>query len=87
MVMERDNNNHKAEVAAFKELRSSINEQLQEKQNEIDGLLIKIDGLNSELANLSSEYESKISEIQNTSASEIENLKITYESQINELIF
>src|SRR3989344_2127763 len=39
VVMERDNVNYKAELASFKELRSTIKEQLQAKQEEIDNYL------------------------------------------------
>ena len=36
VVMERDNTNLKGEVASFKDLRNTIREQLNEKQEEID---------------------------------------------------
>jgi hypothetical protein len=36
MVLERDNTNYKEELTSFKELRGSIKEQLQAKQDEID---------------------------------------------------
>ena len=67
VVMERDNTNYKGEVSSFKDLRNTIREQLNEKQEEIVGLLSKIDGLNEQLSSISSEYESKISDLQNTS--------------------
>ena len=75
VVMERDNTNYKSEVSSFKELRNSIREQLQEKQDEINGLLSKIDELNGQLTSISSEYESKIIELQASSQEEISNLK------------
>ena len=85
VVMERDNLNYKNEVASFKELRNTIREQLQEKQDEIDGLLSKIDELNNQLASISSEYEGKLSDLQLSSQEEISSLKNSYESQIAEL--
>ena len=85
VVMERDNTNYKGEVSSFKDLRNTIREQLNEKQEEIVGLLSKIDGLNEQLSSISSEYESKISDLQNTSQEEISNLKSTYENQLAEL--
>ena len=36
VVMERDNNNYKAELTAFKELRGTIKDQLQAKQEEMN---------------------------------------------------
>ena len=64
--MERDNTNYKSEVSSFKELRNNIREQLQEKQDEINGLLGKIDELNDQLSTISSEYETKIIELEMT---------------------
>ena len=85
VVMERDNTNYKSEVSSFKDLRNNIREQLLEKQDEISGLLSKIDELKGQLLSISSEYESKISELQNSSQEEISNLKSSYESQLTEL--
>ncbi len=85
VVMERDNTNYKGEVASFKELRNTIREQLQEKQDEITGLLSTIEGLNTQLASISSEYEQKISAVQASSQTEIANISSSYENQINEL--
>ena len=85
VVMERDNTNYKSEVSSFKELRNNIREQLQEKQDEINGLLSKIEELNGQLASISSEYEAKIEELQASSQEEISNLKSSYETQLNEL--
>jgi chromosome segregation ATPase len=85
VVMERDNTNYKSEVSSFKELRNNIREQLQEKQDEINGLLSKIDELNGQLASISSEYELKIAELQNASQEEIAGLTSSYETQLAEL--
>lgn len=85
VVMERDNTNYKSEVNSFKDMRNSIREQLQEKQDEITGLLTKIEELNGQLLTISSEYESKITELQASSQEEISNLKSSFETQITEL--
>ena len=85
LVLERDNSNYKSEVTSFRELRNSIREQLQEKQDEINTLLAKIDELTGELSNSTSEYELKINELQTSSQNEISTLKATYESQLEEL--
>lgn len=85
VVMERDNTNYKGEVAAFKELRHTIKEQLQEKQDEINNLLSKIEGLEAQLGSVSSEYEAKIAELSSSSSNEAESLKQHYEAQLAEL--
>ena len=85
VVMERDNTNYKSEVSSFKDLRNTIREQLNVKQEEINGLLSKIDALNEQLASIASEYKSKISNLQTSSQEEILNLKSNYENQLSEL--
>ena len=85
VVMERDNTNYKSEVSSFKDLRNTIREQLNVKQEEINGLLSKIDALNEQLTSIASEYKSKISDLQTSSQEEILNLKSNYENQLSEL--
>ena len=85
VVMERDNTNFKGEVSSFKDLRNTIREQLNEKQEEINGLLSKIESLENQLLSISSEYEIKIEEIKLLSNQEISDLKLSYENQLQEL--
>lgn len=85
VVMERDNNNYKSELASFKELRGSIKEQLQAKQEEIDQRLELIETLKSELNSVSAEYELKIQEIKVEANYTLENVKSDYNLQIEEL--
>src|SRR3954469_25940572 len=49
VVMERDNTTYKGELASFKELRGTIKDQLQAKQEEIDARLDEIQALRSDL--------------------------------------
>jgi chromosome segregation ATPase len=85
VVVERDNNNYKGELAAFKELRSSINEQLRAKQEEVDARLQEIEALRTELNGISEKYEEKFAELKNASQEELEKVKTEHSSQINEL--
>ena len=85
VVMERDNTNLKGEVASFKDLRNTIREQLNEKQEEIIGLISKIESLENQLLSISSDYEAKIEEIQSHSNQTISDLKVTYDNQLVEL--
>lgn len=85
VVADRDNTNFKSEIAGFKELRQTIREQLQEKQDEITGLLSKIEDLQSQLGSVSSEYETKIADIQSASSAEISQITQAYEVQLAEL--
>src|SRR5574343_412348 len=70
VVMERDNQNYKAELAAFKELRATIKEQLHAKQEEITNYLSEIESLKSQLENVASEYEARIESVKNASYEE-----------------
>src|SRR5436190_13690868 len=63
VVMERDNNNYKAELASCKELRGTIKEQLQAKQDEIDDRLQEIQSLRDDLNTIAAGYETRITEI------------------------
>ena len=49
VVIERDNTNYKAELTSFKELRGTIKDQLEEKQNEIDARLNDIQELKNNI--------------------------------------
>lgn len=84
-VMERDNTNYKAELAAFKELRGSIKEQLHNKQGEIDERLIEIEALKAEVSSIASVYEQKIESLKNEAAIQLETVKQEYILQINDL--
>ncbi len=85
VVMERDNTNYKAELTSFKELRGSIKEQLQEKQDEIDARLGEIQNLKDDLNSVAASYEQRIEELKNESNSELERVRGEYIEQINEL--
>jgi chromosome segregation ATPase len=85
VVMERDNTNFKGEVSSFKDLRNTIREQLNEKQEEISNLISKIESLENQLLSISSEYENKIEEIQSHSKQTISDLTLSYENQLEEL--
>ena len=85
VVMERDNTNYKAELTSFKELRGTIKEQLQEKQDEIDARLNEIQGLKDDLNAVAAGYEQRIEELKAESASELGQVKEDYTNQINEL--
>ena len=85
VVMERDNTNYKAELTSFKELRGTIKEKLQEKQDEIDARLNEIQGLKDDLNAVAAGYEQRIEELKAESASELGQVKEDYTNQINEL--
>jgi len=85
VVMERDNTSYKAELTSFKELRGTIKEQLQSKQDEIDARLEEIQSLRNDLNTMAAGYEAKIEELRTNSSHEIESLKSSYEAQIQEL--
>ena len=85
VVMERDNNNYKAELTSFKELRSTIKDQLQEKQNEIDERLSEIQSLRDELNQLAAGYENKIEAIKADASDELNRVKEDYNTQLSEM--
>jgi chromosome segregation ATPase len=85
IVLERDNTAYKAELTSFKELRGTINEQLQEKQIEIDARLEEIQGLRDDLNTMAASYEAQIEEIKSSSDLELARVKEEFTSQINEL--
>jgi len=85
LVLERDNTNYKSELIAFKELRGTIKEQLDDKQSEIDNRLNEIHDLKNDLNNLAVDYELKIENIKNEAALELENVTAEFSSQISEL--
>ncbi len=85
VVMERDNNNYKAELTAFKELRGTIKDQLQAKQEEIEARLAEIQSLKDDLNSIVASYESKIEEIQNENTSELTRVKDDFNAQIIDL--
>jgi len=85
VVMERDNNNYKAELTSFKELRSTIKEQLQEKQAEIDARLTEIQSLKDELNTLAEAYEQRIEGIKADANSELNHVKEDFNTQISEM--
>lgn len=84
-VMERDNTIYKSEITSFKELRTNIREQLQEKQAEIDARFEEINALKAELDEIAGKYESQIEQLKNEAGSEINKLKEGYETQLSEL--
>jgi chromosome segregation ATPase len=84
-VMERDNNSYKGELVSYRELRGTIKEQLDAKQEEINARLIEIQSLKDDLNSISLEYESKIADIKNETSIELENVKEEYSSQIDDL--
>ena len=84
-VMERDNNSYKGELVSYRELRGTIKEQLDAKQEEINARLIEIQSLKDDLNSISLEYESKIADIKNETSVELENVKEEYSSQIDDL--
>ncbi len=85
VVIERDNTTYKGELQSFKELRGTIKEQLQAKQDELESRLSEIEGLKTELSVIASNYEAKIESIQSASAQTIAQLKSEYEVQLSEL--
>lgn len=85
VVMERDNNNYKAELTSFKELRSTIKEQLQAKQDEIEARLAEIQGLKDDLNSIAAGYELKITETRELADAEIERVKADLNNQIEQL--
>ena len=85
VVIERDNTNYKAELTSFKELRGTIKDQLEEKQNEIDARLNDIQELKTNINSIAAEYETKLSEAKLIASSELERVTLSYTLQINEL--
>ena len=85
VVMERDNNNYKAELTSFKELRSTIKDQLLEKQTEIDARLNEIQSLRDELNTLAAGYENRIEEIKAEAGNELNSVKDEFNTQISEM--
>lgn len=85
VVMERDNTTYKGELQSFKELRGSIKEQLQAKQDEIDARLLEIEHLKAELSGIASGYETKIDQLREESAHTLSQLKAEYDTQLGEL--
>jgi chromosome segregation ATPase len=84
-VMERDNGAYKAELASFKELKGNINEQIREKQEELDARFNEIQELKNDLNSLAAGYEQKIEEIKLEAANELAKVKEDYTSRIEEL--
>ena len=85
MVMERDNSSYRAELTSFKDLRDSISEQLENKQNEIDARIIEIQELRLELNSIATGYETRMESMQRASENEKEELRTSYELQLQEL--
>lgn len=85
VVMERDNNNYKAELTSFKELRSTIKDQLEEKQTEIDARLVEIQSLREELNVLAAGYENRIEEIKAEAGQELALVKEDFNTQLSEM--
>jgi chromosome segregation ATPase len=82
VVIERDNTNYKAELTSFKELRGTIKDQLEEKQNEIDARLNDIQELKNNINSIAAEYETKLSEAKLIASSELERVTLSYTLQI-----
>src|SRR5436190_7315608 len=85
VVMERDNTNYKSELASFKELRGTIKDQLQAKQEEIEARLNEIQALRDDLNTMAASYEERLTEMKVTSETELENVRSHYQSEIQEL--
>ncbi|MBX3163863.1 MAG: hypothetical protein KF900_05240 [Bacteroidetes bacterium] len=84
-VVQRDNAAYKQELEALSELRSSVNEQLQAKQGEIEARLSEIEFLKNELDNISSGYETQLEHLKQLSSTEIERIIEQYNTQIQNL--
>lgn len=84
-VMERDNNNYKAELTSFKELRSTIKDQLQSKQDEIEERLKEIEALKNDLNALASGYEQRIEEVKLEGQLELNSVKEDFNTQLSEM--
>lgn len=84
-VMERDNTNYKAELTSFKELRGTIKEQLQAKQEEIDTRLNEIQNLRDEVSSIAAGYEAQIEALKNEALAETDRLKNEHANQLTEL--
>src|SRR5688572_17754360 len=85
VVMERDNTSYKAELSSYKELRGTINEQLQSKQAEIDARIQEIQALRDDLNVMAANYESTIEQIRSEASTELESVKNEYTTQLTEL--
>src|SRR5688572_2091486 len=85
VVMERDNNSYKAELTSFRELRSSISGQLEEKQLEIDARVAEIQGLREELSAMSADYETRLDDMNLAHGTEFERLNTEHSAAIAEL--
>ena len=85
MVMERDNSSYRTELTSFKDLRDSINEQLENKQCEIDARITEIQELRQELNSIATGYETRMESMQRASENEKEEMKSSYEAQLKEL--
>ncbi len=85
VVMERDNSSYKIELTSFRELRGSIKEQLDAKQNEIDARLEEIQQLKNDLNTIAAGYEQKIAEMRIEAELQVERLTSEFSSQIHEL--
>jgi chromosome segregation ATPase len=85
VVMERDNNNYKAELTSFKELRSTIKDQLQSKQDEIEERLKEIENLKNDLNALASGYEQRIEEVKLEGQLELSRVKEDFNTQLGEM--
>ena len=85
VVVERDCNTYKGELASFKELRGTIQEQLQSKQEEIEQRLAEIQALKDDLNTLAAGYEEQIEKLKSDAASGMERLKHEHQAEIEEL--
>ncbi|MDI1354830.1 MAG: hypothetical protein PSX36_07925 [bacterium] len=85
VVMERDNTTYKAELSSFKELRGTIKDQLEAKQEEIEARLQEIQGLRDDLNTMAANYEAKMEEMRLEAGSELERVTSELTQQISEL--
>ncbi len=85
VVMERDNTSYKAELSSFKELRGTITEQLESKQQEIELRITEIQQLKDELTEIAAGYEAQIEQIRSDAAQELQKVTSEYTSQLAEL--
>jgi chromosome segregation ATPase len=85
VVVERDCNNYKQELTTFKELRGTIQEQLQAKQEEIDARLAEIQALRDDINTMAAGYEQQIDSIKSEAGAELSRVKQEYTAQLEEL--
>lgn len=85
VVIERDNSKYKIELTSFKELKGSISEQLQTKQDEIDARLNDIQILKNDINLLVADYEMQLEKIKIEASVELEKVTSNFSFQIEEL--